>query len=517
MVRMSQRRAAARPRWGRRAPGAALAVLLAVGVVSAVLGGPARADETQQGEAVAPSAGPDPGASQPPGGVTDPAPPAGIDLPATGSSDGEGTGGAGKDGGAGPAQAGGGALPGEKPVSEEPVPGSDGTAPVDPSFVDDYGTVWRQIEAGKTRVRTLSRQLVSAQRVLAESVGDLALATRVRNRAEFEAAGAQDQLSVAVRDLYIQGTTDVDVLMSVLGSKPDDVLRTIDSMVYMRSATGDEASVFAQAQDSAVAAQSAAAATDIRAQEARTAADGAAATLAKAKKKLAADQAELARLVSVAQPQTVVGPNGCPTSVLAGTVPDGVSIKKLCEAAVRNASTPQAAFAIKWALVRLGAPYACEGIGRLAAWRYDCSSYVSRAYAEGAGLGTAGDGWAPSTRNMVPWDGASLDPHYAVIPPSEIRPGDLVLYDTCPAGQTCSYRHVVMYLGPQEKGGVPMMAHTNACGSVAHVEAFTGTDVANFLGVRRVVPLSGEKVKADAGALKRPDEAKKPKPAGSGD
>jgi cell wall-associated NlpC family hydrolase len=352
--------------------------------------------------------------------------------------------------------------------------------------------------------------VVAAQRTLAESVSDLAVATRMRNRAEFEASGAQGQLSVAVRDMYIQGTTDVDVLMGVLGSKPDDVLRTIDSVMYMRSATGDEANAFVQAQDSAVAAQSAAAATGIRADRARKNASDADDELTKEKKALAAAEAELARLVSVAQPQTVVGPGGCPTAVLAGTVPDGTSVKKLCEAAVRNAASPQAAFAIKWALVRLGAPYACEGIGRLAAWRYDCSSYVSRAYAEGAGLGTAGDGWAPSTRNMVPWDGASLDPHYAVIPPGEIRPGDLVLYDTCPAGQTCAYRHVVMYLGPQEKGGVPMMAHTNACGSVAHVQPFIGTDVPNFLGVRRVVPLAGEKVKIGANALDRPDEAKKP-------
>jgi hypothetical protein len=131
---------------------------------------------------------------------------------------------------------------------------------------------------------------------------------------------------------------------------------------------------------------------------------------------------------------------------------------------------------------------------------------VSRAYAEGAGLKTAGKGWAPSTRNMVPWDGASLDPHYAVIPPKQIRPGDLVLYDTCPEGQVCPYRHVVMYLGPMEKGGVPMMAHTNACGSVAHVEPFTGTGVANFLGVRRVVQLSGEKV---IGRLDAPKQAGK--------
>ena len=88
---------------------------------------------------------------------------------------------------------------------------------------------------------------------------------------------------------------------------------------------------------------------------------------------------------------------------------------------------------------------------------------MSRAYSEGAGLGTAGDGWAPSTRDMVPWDGAALDPHYAPIEPSRLKPGDLVLYDTCPAGEACPYRHVVLYLGSIEDGGLPMMAHTNSC------------------------------------------------------
>ena len=147
-------------------------------------------------------------------------------------------------------------------------------------------------------------------------------------------------------------------------------------------------------------------------------------------------------------------------------------------------------------------------------WRYDCSSYVARAYSEGAGLGTAGKSWAPSTRNMVPWDGAALDPHYAVIQPKRIRPGDLVLYDTCPEGEVCPYRHVVMYLGPAEPGGVPLMAHTNSCGDVAHVSPFTGTDAPNLLGVRRVVPAYGEKVFAKAGAFDVPGKADKP---GNGD
>ncbi len=491
--------AAGRPPGRLRALALAAAVSTALGLIAL----PARADDqpAEPASSTAPETVPatpgDPPVTSIPSGPVGPS--AGGVGPSRSPADGE------------PTQAGGGALPGQRPgpaSDSGALPGSDGTAPIDPTFVDDYGNVWRAIQAGKAKVRTLSRQVVAADRVVADAIGDLAVATRVRNRAEFTAVGAQAQFAGAVRGLYIQGTTDVDLVMGVLGSRPDDLLRTIDSVVYLRSATGRQALSYASAQDFAVAAQSAAAATRIRADDASARADAATAALTKARKKLADDEAELARLVSVAQPQTVVGPGGCPTQVLAGTVPDGVSVSKLCKAAVRNAATPQSAFAVKWAMVRLGAPYACEGIGRLEPWRYDCSSYVSRAYAEGAGLGTAGDGWAPSTRNMVPWDGAALDRHYAVIPPSQIRPGDLVLYDTCPAGQTCSYRHVVMYLGPQEKGGVPMMAHTNACGSVAHVSPFTGTDVANFLGVRRVVPVAGERIVG--GSLAKPAAAKKP-------
>jgi cell wall-associated NlpC family hydrolase len=415
----------------------------------------------------------------------------------------------------GPMQDGGGALPGQKPLSDGtgsdgPATTADAAPPIDPGFVDSYTRLWKKVEQDKLKVRALGKEFVDAGHVLSSSFSDLALAVRVRNKAEFELTGAQDQFTTAVHDLYISGTSDVDVILGVLGSKPDDVLRNIDAIVYLRSATGQESANYNFAQGTAVVAQSAASFAQIRAEEDRGRVEKLRRELKKTKKELKQDQKELQKLVSVAAPQTVVGSNGCPKRVLEGTVPEGVNIKQLCGIAVRTAASPQAAFAIKWALVRLGAPYACEGIGRLEPWRYDCSSYVSRAYAEGAGLKTAGSSWAPSTRNMVPWDGASLDPHYAVIQPAEIRPGDLVLYDTCPTGETCPYRHVVMYLGPMEKGGVPMMAHTNSCGSVAHVEPFTGMDVSNLLGVRRVVPLSGEKIIGRLDPPKKPGKGDKP-------
>ncbi len=421
-------------------------------------------------------------------------------------------------------QSGGGSLPGVK----TPVPpGADGAvnpvadaAPaVSATFVDEYSRAWRQVEKGKLKVRSLGEDLVAARQVVATSSSDFALAIRVRNRASAQLGDAQSQFDDAVKALYISGTTDVDLVLGVLGSRPDDVLRTIDSLTYLRSATGRESTDVTAAQEAAIDASSATASVLIRVEDDRNRVATIARTLARTKKELKGDQEELQSLVAVAAPQTVVGPSGCPTEVLAGTLPPDVDVTRLCKRAVRNAPTPQAAFAIKWALVRLGAPYACDGIGRLEPWRYDCSSYVSRAYAEGAGLKTAGDAWAPSTRNMVPWDGTSLDPHYAIIPPDMLQPGDLVLYDTCPAGETCTYRHVAMYLGTAEDGGQPLMAQTNACGSVAHVAVFPGTDVPTFLGVRRVIPLKGEKIVGNIdpppGTGKGRPRPSKPRPSGA--
>lgn len=384
---------------------------------------------------------------------------------------------------------------------------SDAAPPLTPGFVDDYTRLWRSIEAGTERVAVLKGRLAAARLLADATSSDLATVMRVRNRAEFGYKDAADQLDVAVQDLYISGTTDVDVVMGVLGSEPEDMLRGLDAVIYLRTATGSEDADLRTARSAAVVAQSAAASTQMRMDDDRERLADVEKSLAKTRARLTSDRKDLDKLIAAAAPQTVVGASGCPKAVLDGTVPAGVSIRDLCRRAVKGAATPQAAFAIKWALVRLGAPYACEGVGRLAPWRYDCSSYVSRAYAEGAGLQTATEGWAPSTRTMVPWDGAALDPHYARIAPDRLKPGDLVLYDTCPAGEVCDYQHVVMYLGPATPGGPPLMAHTSTCGGVAHVAPFTGTDAANFLGVRRVIPAAGERVRAPKKALAVPKAA----------
>ena len=198
---------------------------------------------------------------------------------------------------------------------------------------------------------------------------------------------------------------------------------------------------------------------------------------------LLAEAEESLRDVMPTSRQVLVGTDGCPVSVPDGTLREGsadVGIADLCQRSVTAAATPQAALAITYALQQLGSPYACGGLGRLEAARYDCSSFVARAYAEGAGISVARADWSPSTRNMVPWDGIALDRHYAFVSAEELAPGDLVLYDT--GGR--SYRHVVMVLADG------WMVHTNACGDVAHVDRFWGTESTPgrvFLVARRVL------------------------------
>lgn len=188
-------------------------------------------------------------------------------------------------------------------------------------------------------------------------------------------------------------------------------------------------------------------------------------------------------------PQTRVGSDGCPVADVSGTLRGGAeafTAQELCKKSVAEAASPQAALAVKYAFSKLGAPYACEGIGRMGPWRFDCSSLVSRAYSEAAGIPVAGTTWAPSTRDMMPWGGVSLDPHYVEVATDEVRPGDLLLYRSCSA-PSCSFQHVVMALADG------FILHTNSCGDVAHITKSSGYGPgSNFVVARRVVLLDEE-------------------------
>jgi cell wall-associated NlpC family hydrolase len=146
-------------------------------------------------------------------------------------------------------------------------------------------------------------------------------------------------------------------------------------------------------------------------------------------------------------PGNAGGPDGCPTSAPSGTLragSAGIGIAKLCADSVADARTPYAARAIKFALRNLGAPYSQPQ--RMASFRYDCSSFVMRAY-DSAGLNVV-NGWAPNTTAIRAADWAVKIPH------SSRRPGDLEF--PYPG-------HVAMTLADGYK------VHTNRTGDVSHV------------------------------------------------
>lgn len=148
----------------------------------------------------------------------------------------------------------------------------------------------------------------------------------------------------------------------------------------------------------------------------------------------------------------------------------------LCVRSSAAAAAREASAAVRYGFNVLGAPYACDGVGRTQVFRYDCSSFVGRAFSEGAGIGFTSEVWAPSTRDMVPWDGHALASWVGEVEVEDVRPGDMWLYDT---GLQTS-RHVVMMLSDG------LMIHTNRCGDVLHITRSWVEDMPS--GVRDLGP-----------------------------
>lgn len=377
-----------------------------------------------------------------------------------------------------------------------PVPPSDGVVPTS-GKVDEYLDLTAQRDLLAARVDAASTDLAALRTSLAGLGGQRAHAADLAQGAEAAATLQQGDVEDVARDMYQQGDGGLGAIATVLSSGPDGLINRLDNVRLVRSIARTVIDDSVEARTRVALARATELALDLRLDAAGVTEKAAVADLAEAKTSLAATDARLAAL-SIVTPQTRIGPDGCPVENVPATLRDGsdlIGAAALCRSAVGQAATPQAALAITWAFAHLGAPYACGGVGRLLAFRADCSSFVSRAYAEGAGLGTAGAGWAPSTRDMVPWDGSGLDPHYAYVAPTALRAGDLVLYDTCPQGG-CAYKHVVMYLGSPDGGRSFWMAHTNACGDVAKVEPFWGFPATGrpFLVARRVLALPGERI-----------------------
>lgn len=378
--------------------------------------------------------------------------------------------------------------------SPEPTPAENGgPAPVPGAWPIpnlSFGTDPKLIAQARARLREVRAELAAAEEALVVAQQAQGEAEKRAEEAEWDALMAQVRAEQArevlerhASDVYRSGG-GVPSLVRIVDGSLDNPAHVLDEQAYLSQATQQRAAeVEAARQIVDEAAEYA-----VAAETARTAAEQALltaqATEQDLSRKLERARRELEQVMTLpVGVQTLIGPNGCPTVVPEGTLRGaaaGVDPYELCRKSVRAAATPEAALAIKYLFRALGAPYACDGVGRLEPYRFDCSSLAARAYAEGAGLRTAGPGWSPSTRDMVPWDGVPLSPWYGLVKPEDARPGDLFLYDTGGA----SYRHVVIMIADG------FMIHTNSCGDVAKVEAFWGPGVngAQFLVARRILP-----------------------------
>lgn len=122
--------------------------------------------------------------------------------------------------------------------------------------------------------------------------------------------------------------------------------------------------------------------------------------------------------------QTEVDAEGCP--VAPGPKPNAMrygaekeDLNDLCRRSVAEARTPEAAMAVKWALQQVGHKMYSQS-KRMDADYADCSSLVSRAYQEGAGLKLY-EGWAPVTGQISSF---GAERGWPQIPMSELQGGD---------------------------------------------------------------------------------------------
>lgn len=317
------------------------------------------------------------------------------------------------------------------------------------------------------------------------------VAREAYEKARFEAtiAGVRAEHARGMVNRWAAGVyrndTNVDEYVNIINTALTDPSRSLDVREWLSQVSGHRQAQAALARAAEYAADQAqqraagiALEVDILTREALE-------RRAQATNALIAVESELENLLGQAVSyQLVIGVDGCPVSVPTGTLRGAarnMDVAALCAENVSRARTPEAALAIKYAFRALGADYACGGLGRNEPFRYDCSSLVSRAYEDGAGLPLRARGYTPSTRDLLPWGGRDRVTWSVPVEVVDAMPGDLVFYDTGHADS----RHVLMLLS----GG--LMLHVGACGDVVNVTnawPFADGDGYTFLGIRRVDP-----------------------------
>lgn len=354
--------------------------------------------------------------------------------------------------------------------------------------LDEALVAFRQARAARLAWKNAEKLLTVAEQKEVSALASANTLTRVALDRKEEADALAQQVSALVRQTYINGSApEVGAFLTESEAEMRDALTGDDRVGGVLSFRIGEAKTAASV---AVEAASDASRAVWEAQTIRGEVERLRALITEQKKIEKEARAVYDAFMEDQGAQVEIGPDGCPKEDVSGTLRRGaetVGAAKLCKKSVRQAATPQAALAIKYAFSKLGAPYACEGVGRMGAFRFDCSSLVSRAYSETVGIPLSGAGsWAHSTRDMMPWGGVQLDPHYVAVDPDKVRPGDLLLYRSC-TSEPCNFQHVTMALADG------YMLHTNSCGDVAHITKAPGYGPgSNFVIARRVTFLPGE-------------------------
>lgn len=386
-----------------------------------------------------------------------------------------------------------GLLPWDTPVIapvEEQV--ADGPEDLTASSNDEAVILYETIQKENALVEEAVLKLPAAKRKAAEAQEASRIATMQALNLRAESQEADANKDGAIRGIYMSGGAPsiAEILFAETNASAFDMLVTHEQA---NTATQNTISTALALRKASADADAAALTAMQAAEEANLAVTDLEETIKVHSAAAAAAAAAYTEYLAKTGPQLEIAADGCPISVPEGTLRGGsaeIGVTALCQRSVALAATPQAALAIKWAFSKLGAPYACKGVGRMAAWRFDCSSLTSRAYAEGAGFPFVNNGNSHTTRNMMPWDGYSLDPHYEEVPVEMIAPGDLLLTRSC-SEEPCAYQHVTMALSDG------FILQTNSCGDVAHVTLNPGYGAdARFVVARRVVLLEGEQIPA---------------------
>ena len=368
---------------------------------------------------------------------------------------------------------------------------------------DAYWDAFRLLTGAQQAYDRARALLGPARQAAAAAHAQSATLATAAAAADGSAAASHLALDRLVVDLYQYGPP-ITAASALLGA-PEDFLQQVDTAHNQDVAAG---LVVGQANASA----NAAALARVRALAAGQRASAADALLAAAESGAARARADLAAATSalgglaVSAPQARVGPDGCPTADVAGTLRGGA------EADRGRAAVPGRGRSRRDTPGRPGSDLGLRAPGgRVRVRRGRADAPVAH------GLLVAGVPGVPRGRRSRRGRQhlGALDPRHGAVGRGHARPA---LRGVATAGTAARRPRAVRHRrrdlpargrstsGPPRRAAQAWMLHTNACGDVAKVEPFWGfpaTGSHTFLGARRVLRLPTRPQEARDGSPRR--------------